>query len=75
MCRIPKPGAVGDGWDIADAIAQGWDADQVRAFIRGAVAFVSPNDEQRAKVGKSTPSNAGAGDRGGPALRPGASAC
>lgn len=67
ICRIPAPGAVGDGWDIADAIAQGWDADQVRAFIRGAVVFVSPNDEQRAKVGKPTPSNAGASEEEGAA--------
>lgn len=50
ICNIPAPGKVSDGWDIADAIAQGWDAETVRAFIRGAVAFVSPNDEARAKV-------------------------
>lgn len=60
MCQIPKPGVVSDGWDIADAIAQGWDAEQVRAFIRGGVAFVPPSDEARAKA-KPTPSTAGAG--------------
>lgn len=62
MCQIPKPGAVGDGWDIADAIAEGWDAAQVRAFIRGAAVFVPPEPEAVAKAGGiSTPSNAGAG--------------
>ena len=48
MCVIPKPGEVSDGWDIADAIADGWDAARVRDFIRGAVAFEAPSDEARA---------------------------
>jgi len=61
LCKIPKPGAVGDGWDIADAIEQGWDAAQVRAFIRGATEFVPPSDEARAKAASvATPSTAGA---------------
>ena len=63
ICKIPAPGAVGDGWDIADAIAQGWTADQVRDFIRAAVAFVPPQDEARARAAAiSTPSIAAAGD-------------
>lgn len=67
MVGIPKPNAVTDGWDIADAIAQGWDADQVRAYIRAASVFVPPSDEARAKLdmGISTPSLAGAGKGGG----------
>lgn len=65
MCQIPKPGTVGDGWDIADAIEQGWDAEQVRAFIRRAVTFVPPEPEAVAKAGgTSTPTNAGAGSGG-----------
>lgn len=64
MCQIPKPGAVGDGWDIADAIAQGWDADQVRAFIRGAVPFVPVQDEARAAAAGQTPSIAAAEEAG-----------
>lgn len=59
MCDVPKPGAVADGWDLADAIEQGWTADQVRAFIRGARVFEPPQDEARAKA-KPTPSLAGA---------------
>ena len=71
LCPSPKPGAVGDGWDIADAIAGGWGPEEVRAFIRGARAFVAPDDAARAIVstrlqlvsgGKSTPSRAAAGD-------------
>lgn len=66
LCQIPQPGAVAAGWDIADAIAQGWGADQVRAFIRSAAVFVPPNDEARAAVGGaagagSTRSRAAAG--------------
>lgn len=63
MCPVPKPGAVADGWDLADAIAQGWDADQVRAFIRGATTFTPPDAAARAKASPaaSTPSTAGAG--------------
>lgn len=59
MCSIPAPGDVADGWDIADAIAEGWDAERVRAFIRRAHAFVAPDDAARAKAA-STPSKAGA---------------
>lgn len=62
LCPVPKPDKVAtDGWDIADAIASGWDADQVRGFIRGAREFVPPDDAARAKAAKSTPSRAGAG--------------
>lgn len=72
LCQIPAPGAVSDGWDIADAIDQGWPADQVRSFIRGAVPFVPVNDEARAAVGQSgagilARSKAAAGDETEPA--------
>jgi putative DNA primase/helicase len=59
LCVIPMPGDVSDGWDIADAIEQGWDVEMVRNFIRRAVAFVPPDDAARAKAA-STPSRAGA---------------
>ncbi len=61
MCRIPKPGDVADGWDVADAIEQGWDAGQIRAFIRGATKFVAPDDAARAK-GKKIDGPAAASD-------------
>jgi putative DNA primase/helicase len=49
-----EAGRVSDGWDIADAIAQGWTAEEVRAFIRGAHAFVPPDDaaERKARARK-----------------------
>ncbi len=69
ICPLPQPGAVSDGWDIADAVSQGWGPEEVRAFIRAAVPFVAPADGKGAPGaapaggGTSTPSNAGAGDR------------
>lgn len=33
MLPIPAPGEVADGWDCADAIAEGWDAPRVLAFF------------------------------------------
>lgn len=59
MCPVPPPGQVSDGWDLADAIAQGWTAEQVRAFIAGAQVFTP------ASQWLSTPSTAGAGSVGG----------
>lgn len=72
LCRIPEPGAISDGWDVADAIEQGWTAENVREFIRGAAVFVPPDDAARARAAKveSTPSTAGAADdRAGMAWR------
>lgn len=34
IVAIPAPGAKPHGWDVADAIAEGWSSDQVRAFVR-----------------------------------------
>lgn len=61
MVKVPKPGDVSDGWDVADAIEQGWDAEQVRAFLRGAVPFLPPAPGKGEKGG-DTPSPAAAGD-------------
>lgn len=61
ICKIPVPGAVSEGWDIADAIAQGWPAEQVEAFISGAGPFVPHNPQARAKIAADTLSSAGAG--------------
>lgn len=63
MCPVPKPGEISDGWDIADAVASGWDAERVRAFIRGAREFVAAGAPAAAAGGGgSTPASAGAGD-------------
>jgi putative DNA primase/helicase len=34
LLRIPAIGEVKSGWDIADAIAEGWDAQQLKDFLR-----------------------------------------
>lgn len=34
IVSIPAPGAKPSGWDVADAIAEGWTGERVRAFIR-----------------------------------------
>lgn len=65
MVAMPEPGVRPDGWDIADAIEQGWDAAKVREYIRAAHVFVPPDEAARAAArgtgGFSTPSGAGAG--------------
>lgn len=35
IVKIPAPGAKPGGWDVADAIAEGWTAAQVREYILG----------------------------------------
>jgi putative DNA primase/helicase len=71
MCPVPKPGAVAHGWDIADAIDEGWDAARVRDFIRSARPFAPPDEGVRAKAVdpaaaadqvRSTPSRAAASE-------------
>ncbi len=57
LCQIPAPGDVADGWDIADAIEQGWDAQRVREFLLQAKPF----DAAPVRDEPSTPSKAGAG--------------
>jgi predicted P-loop ATPase len=62
MVKLPKPGDVKDGWDVADAIEGGWGPEQVRAFLRAATVF-TPLDaaaDGAAADGISTPSMAGA---------------
>ena len=62
LCPIPAPGNIRDGWDIADAIGEGWDAERVRAFIRGARTFTPPDDAAAAKARvNEARSSAGAG--------------
>ena len=60
MIPIGEPGARPDGWDLADAIEQGWDAARVRNFIRSAREFRAPDDAARAKAELTRPL-AGAG--------------
>lgn len=58
LVQIPAPGAVKDGWDIADAIAEGVTRDQVLQLLHDARPFVPP---------KASVPQAGAGAGRGPA--------
>lgn len=63
MVHMMQPGDRPDGWDLADAIDQGWTANDVRAYLRAAHAFRGPDDAPRAAAGiggESTPSKAAA---------------
>lgn len=69
-CPVPAPGQVPDGWDVADAIQQGWDAEQVRAFLRGARAFSAAARAGEGAEKKSRPgAAAGEGQEGDDAKR------
>lgn len=69
--KIPAPGDKPDGWDIADAVAEGLSGHGLADFIRGnssplaaaGVGVEVPSGD--AGKGSSTPSQAGAGDGSG----------
>lgn len=57
QCPLPTPGQRPDGWDVADAIAEGWTQAQVQDFLAAAVPVgVNP--------AAPAPSAAGAGSGG-----------
>lgn len=70
MVAMKEPGTQPDGWDLADAVADGWDAERVRAHINAARPFVPPDDAVRAAAGISTPSMAAAREGEGAADAP-----
>jgi hypothetical protein len=56
MCMTAAPGVVPDGWDVADAIASGWDVDRVRAFLADVgPAFGSGSTDQPAASSSDAP--------------------
>lgn len=55
---IPEPGEVADGWDCADAIAEGWDFARVQAFLQR--AYTLPADVHAAPE-KPSPAGGGSG--------------
>lgn len=61
IVAMPAPGDKPDGWDLADAVAEGWGPEKVRDYLRASTAFVGPDDAQRAKVA-ATPQAAGASE-------------
>lgn len=64
MVAMKKPGERADGWDLADALEDGWTADRVRLYLQAARTFVPPDGEAAAKGAISTPSNAAAKGHG-----------
>lgn len=60
IAEIPKPGEKQDGWDIADAIAEGWTQATLAEFLRSARRW-SPPDAAPPPEAADTPSEAGAG--------------
>ena len=69
MIEIPAPGEKPDGWDIADAIAEGWTAATLTDYLREravkrAVAPHGPDIRADHAETISTPSEADAGERG-----------
>ena len=53
IVAIPAPGAKPPGWDVADAIAEGWTADQVRAFVRDNLRPPGASRASAEKIAKS----------------------
>lgn len=65
MCPLPAPGEMADGWDVADALQQGWAAGDVRSFVRGALAFEQlPDAAAPASSAGGGGGNGGGGDEG-----------
>lgn len=59
MVALPEPGKMPDGWDVADAIADGWSQERVRAFLRAARTFVPPDEAATAAAGLAQPAGGG----------------
>ena len=63
--NIPAPGEKPDGWDIADAIAEGWTTATLTEYLRAnAVRWQPPEPVADPAEGISTPSEADAGGSG-----------
>lgn len=56
---IPAPGAVADGWDVADAIAAGMQAEQLTAFINKTRPLLTLAVNNDSPDGESAKSNSG----------------
>jgi predicted P-loop ATPase len=63
IVKIPAPGAKPAGWDVADAIAEGWSGAQVREFIVGNLRPSTAVDaETRSTQGPAAPDEEWKGD-------------
>lgn len=74
---VAEPGTLPDGWDAADAIAEGWDVDRVLAYFGQARPLPEPEPAAPAGAPPAPPKNkgpagaAGGDDPGGGARRGG----
>lgn len=65
LVRIPKPGEKPEGWDIADAVADGLSGDELAAWVRErSRAYVPPGDETES-ISTAPEAGAGEGEEGG----------
>ena len=60
MLEIPKPGEKPDGWDIADALEEGWSQATVVEFLKGQCRRWAPPDAASPPTVSDTPSKAAA---------------
>lgn len=56
---IPPPGLVAGGWDIADAVADGWDDARLQNFVRDAQLFVPADGAKTAPNPSRVPAGEG----------------
>ncbi len=69
VCAVDDPGRRAPGWDVADAIADGWGPAQLQAHLQAAMPLhkaTQPAAAGHAEEGISTPTLAGAGKGGRP---------
>ncbi|WP_372826516.1 VapE domain-containing protein [Polaromonas sp.] len=62
VCPVEEPGKLVSGWDCADAIAEGWDAERCKTYLRSGKAFTAVAPMVDDEVGQGS---AGASDESG----------
>lgn len=66
LLPIPSPGEVADGWDCADAIAEGWPLERVlELFGRAAPLPAQPAENARDSLAGASTETSGGGEGGG----------
>jgi predicted P-loop ATPase len=66
LVQIPSPGEKPDGWDVADAIADGWTADQVKSFVLDQLRPPTALPETEKSISTAKPAYAEEGGEGPP---------
>lgn len=65
LVQIPAPGEKPDGWDVADAIADGWTAEQVKSFVLDNLRPPAALPESAESISTPKPANAAEGESEG----------